>query len=56
MCEAASGSEAEDDDRDETEAEKRPPRDIETILAADHSLIRIYSMLFALTYANLLWC
>ncbi|KAG8896072.1 hypothetical protein FRC00_006540, partial [Tulasnella sp. 408] len=42
-------SDSEDDDRDETEAEKRPPRDIETILAADHSLIRIYSMLFALT-------
>ncbi|KAG8934607.1 hypothetical protein FRC01_001708 [Tulasnella sp. 417] len=42
-------SDSDDDDRDETEAEKRPPRDVDTILAADHSLIRIYSMLFALT-------
>ncbi|KAG8952106.1 hypothetical protein FRC04_005106 [Tulasnella sp. 424] len=38
-----------EDDRDESEAEKRPPKDIDTMLAADHSLIRIYSMLFALT-------
>lgn len=39
-----------EDEGEETEAEKRPPADIDAILAADHSLIRIYSMLFALTY------